>query len=131
MHALHKHYRLAVLSNMSVATQTALRAHADLPFDHLLSAETVKTYKPSPAVYQMAASRLGVSPSEILMVAAHNFDLGGAKKQGFRTAFVARPGELGPGGSPGNHPDPSFDFNASSLIDLAEQLGKRHPARAQ
>jgi 2-haloacid dehalogenase len=124
MHALHKHCRLAVLSNMSVATQTALRAHADLPFDQLLSAETVKTYKPTPVVYQMAASRLGVSPDEILMVAAHNFDLSGAKKQGFRTAFVGRPREYGPGGSPGNHPDPSFDFNASSFVDLAEQLGR-------
>lgn len=42
MQALHKHYTLAVLSNMSIATQTTLRAHAGLPFDKLLSGETVK-----------------------------------------------------------------------------------------
>ena len=57
------------------------------------------------------------------MVAAHNFDLNGAKQQGLRTAFIGRPAELGPAGSPGNGPDPSFDFNATSLTDLAEQLG--------
>jgi 2-haloacid dehalogenase len=123
MQALRNHYTLAVLSNMSVATQTALRAHAALPFDKLLSGETVKAYKPDAAVYQMAISSLGVSPDEILMVAAHNFDLNAAKGEGLRTAFVARPNEQGPAGSPGNHPDPSFDFNATSFIDLAEQLG--------
>lgn len=123
MHVLHAHYMLAVLSNMSVATQTALRDHAHLPLDRLLSAEAVRDYKPAPAVYQMAITSLDIAPSEILMVAAHNFDLNAAKAQGFRTAFIARPAEYGPGGSPGNHPDPAFDFNATSLIDLAEQLG--------
>ena len=57
------------------------------------------------------------------MVAAHNFDLAAPKAVGFRTAFVARPHENGPDGSPGNHPDPAFDFNTVSLVDLAQQLG--------
>jgi 2-haloacid dehalogenase len=48
--------------------------------------------------------------------------LNAAKGLGFRTAFVHRPKELGPDGSPGNHPDPNFDFNATSLIDLVDQL---------
>jgi 2-haloacid dehalogenase len=123
MAALHQHYTLAILSNMSLATQTALRSHARLPFDRLLPAESVQHYKPNPAIYDMAISRIGVAASEILMVAAHNYDLNAARQQGLRTAFVARPTELGPAGSPKNGPDPSFDFNATSLIDLAEQLG--------
>ena len=108
---------------MSIATETRLRAHAGLPFDKLLSGETVKAYKPNAAVYQMAVSSLNIRPGEILMVAAHNYDLNAANGQGFRTAFVGRPSEKGPAGSPGNQPDPSFDFNATSFIDLAEQLG--------
>ncbi len=123
MAALHQRYTLAILSNMSVATQTALRAHANLPFDRLLSSETVQCYKPNPAVYDMAISSLGLAASEILMVAAHNYDLNAAKQRGLPTAFVGRPTELGPAGSPGNGPDPSFGFNATSLTDLAEQLG--------
>jgi 2-haloacid dehalogenase len=123
LQALHKHCTLAVLSNMSVATATALRAHSGLPFDQLLSAATVKTYKPDPAVYQMAISDLNVGASEILMVAAHNYDLDAARNQGMRTAFVGRPQEYGPAGDPADHSDPSFDFNATSFIDLAEQLG--------
>jgi 2-haloacid dehalogenase len=123
LQALHKSYTLAVLSNMSIATAAALRTHSGLPFDQLLSAETVKAYKPNPAVYQMAMLSLNVSASEMLMVAAHNYDLNAAKAQGMRTAFVGRPQEFGPAGDPGDHPDPSFDFNATSFIDLAEQLG--------
>ena len=54
LHALHAEYTLAILSNMSVATQVALSEHACLPFGRMLSAEAVRQYKPSPAVYQMA-----------------------------------------------------------------------------
>jgi 2-haloacid dehalogenase len=123
LHALHAKYTLAILSNMSIATQTALTEHAHLPFDRMLSAETVGQYKPSPAVYQMAIGELGIAPSEILMVAAHKYDLEAAKSQGLRTAFVARPFEMGPNGAVDTTPDRSFDFNATSFINLAEQLG--------
>jgi 2-haloacid dehalogenase len=123
LQSLHTRFRLAILSNMSIPTQSALRFAAKLPFDVLLSAETVKAYKADPAVYRMAITSLNLNPAEILMVAAHNFDLLGAKGLGFRTAFVARPHEDGPYGSPGDHPDPAFDFNAVSLVDLAQQLG--------
>jgi 2-haloacid dehalogenase len=121
--ALHAKYTLAILSNMSIATQTALTEHSALPFDRMLSAETVGQYKPNPAVYQMAVGELGIAPSEILMVAAHKYDLDAAKSQGLRTAFVSRPFEMGPNGAVDSTPDPSFDINATSFIDLAEQLG--------
>jgi FMN phosphatase YigB (HAD superfamily) len=73
---------------MSIATQTRLRAHAGLPFDKLLSGETVKAYKPNAAVYQMAVSSLNIRPAEILMVAAHKYDLNAANGQGFRTTLI-------------------------------------------
>jgi 2-haloacid dehalogenase len=126
--ALHAGYTLAILSNMSVATQAALTEHAALPFDRMLSAEAVRQYKPSPAVYQMAIADLGIAPSEILMVAAHKYDLEAAKSHGLRTAFVARPLELGQGGHVDTTPDPSFDFNATSFTDLAGQLGAQPAA---
>lgn len=123
MARLHGRCGIAVLSNMSVATQSALKQHAGLPFDRTLSAETVHKYKPTPAVYQMAVSSLGVSPGEIMMVAAHKYDLNAAKALGFKTAFVARPLERGPGGAVDTTPDPGFDINATSFTDLAHKLG--------
>ncbi|HME78278.1 MAG TPA: HAD family hydrolase [Mycobacterium sp.] len=62
LYALHDHFTLAILSNMSMVTASALMDHAGLPFDRTLSAETVHAYKPSPAVYQMAISSLGLPP---------------------------------------------------------------------
>ncbi len=130
LQSLHARFRLAILSNMSVATQSALRTEANLPFDVLLSGETVKAYKPDPAVYQLAIASLGLDPAEILMVAAHNFDLAGAKGLGFRTAFVARPHEEGPDGSPGNHADPTFDFQCRELRRSCAATRRRPRGRA-
>lgn len=116
LYTLHDHYTLAILSNMSIATQSSLMNHAGLPFDQLLSAETVERYKPDSAVYQMAAAKLGLQPDEIMMVAAHNYDLNAAKSLGFHTAYVSRSTE-------GCTPDPAYDINAISFTDLAQQLG--------
>ena len=92
LYALHEHFTLAILSNMSTATQSALMDHAGLPFDRTLSAETVHAYKPNPAVYQMAISSLGLLPDEIMMVAAHQYDSTAAQAQGMQTGIYC-PGE--------------------------------------
>jgi 2-haloacid dehalogenase len=114
---LHQRFTLAMLSNMSTATQAALTSHSGLPFDQTLSAESVRTYKPNPAVYKMATARLALRPDEIMMVAAHDYDLKAAQSEGFRTAYIARKGELGT-------PDASFDINVQSFNDFTERLGE-------
>jgi 2-haloacid dehalogenase len=42
----------------------------------------------------MAAGRLAVDPSEVLLVAAHAWDVAGALAAGCQAAFVARPGKV-------------------------------------
>jgi 2-haloacid dehalogenase len=120
---LHAAFTLAMLSNMSIATQVALRSYPGLPFDQTLSSETVKRYKPDPAVYQMAVSSLGLNPGEIMMVAAHKFDLDAAKGQGFMTAYVPRRFEFGPNQPIDTSPDPAYDVSATSFADLVDRLG--------
>jgi len=121
--ALHGRLGLCVLSNMSVVTQTALMHHARLPFELFVSAETAKHYNPNPEVYRRAVDALAAKPRQIMMVAAHDFDLDGAAEQGFRTAFIRRPLERG-----SEHPvDTSaaarFDVAADGIDDLAHRLG--------
>ena len=59
-----------------------------------------------------------------MMVAAHNDDLVAARAQGFRTAFVARPHEHGPGADQGPRRRPmSSTSSPSDFGDLADQLG--------
>ena len=87
--------------------------HATLPWDMILSAELLGSYKPSvnvsrellfisltvyallrnPLVYQGAMRLLSVKPEQCAMVAAHINDLRAAAQQGMRTIYVRRPTE--------------------------------------
>jgi 2-haloacid dehalogenase len=87
-------FPLATLTNSSAKTAGAQLDHAGLSglFDHVLSVEEVRRYKPAPEPYLMAAERLGVIPAEMRMVAAHDWDVWGATRAGCPAAFVARGG---------------------------------------
>src|SRR5262249_43580281 len=123
---LHARFRLVTLSNGNEALMRDMAAAAGLPWDDVLSAESVLRYKPDPTVYRMAVDRLRLSPGEIMMVAAHKYDLEAAAALGLRTAFVPRPRQLGPGGQPDQPaPGDSFDVVAHDFIELAAQLGTR------
>jgi 2-haloacid dehalogenase len=110
----------AALSNGHVALLIDLARHADLRFDCLLSAELARAYKPAPEAYTTAARLLGVAPSELMLVAAHAWDLEGAREAGLRTAFVARPLEYGPDSAPPS--DPGADESVGDLLELAGRM---------
>jgi 2-haloacid dehalogenase len=85
-------FPLATLTNSSLQMARAQLEHAGILdlFDHVLSVEDVRRYKPAPEPYRMAAARLRVPPSEMRMVAAHDWDVWGAKRAGCAAAYVAR-----------------------------------------
>ena len=119
---LRSRYLLATLSNGNMSLLVNMAKYAGLPWDCILSAELAGHYKPAPQAYRMAARLLGLAPSEIMMVAAHCADLRAARKEGFRTAFVSRPTEYGPGRPGDPAPEGEVDLIAVDLLDLAEQL---------
>ncbi|PXY22798.1 haloacid dehalogenase type II [Prauserella muralis] len=114
---LAQRFPLIGLSNASRTALLGLNAHAGLRWHQALSAEDARTYKPDPAVYQLAVAVSGVPPERLLMVAAHAWDLRAAQALGLRTAYVARPV-----GDPPASSD-RFDLYADGLAGLAEQLG--------
>ncbi|QIB41773.1 haloacid dehalogenase type II [Streptomyces aureoverticillatus] len=114
---LAERFPLIGLSNASRTALLGLNAHAGLRWHQALSAEDARTYKPDPAVYQLAVTVSGGPPERLLMVAAHAWDLRGAQRLGLRTAYVARPV-----GDPPTASD-RFDLHAEDLADLADQLG--------
>jgi 2-haloacid dehalogenase len=120
LEALRQGRVMAALSNGNLALLVDLARHGDLRFDCLLSAEFVKVYKPEPEVYLSGVRLLGLGPAEVMMVAAHPFDLKGARGAGLRTAFVDRPLEYGPG-SP-TREDPEADLSATDLEELVARL---------
>jgi 2-haloacid dehalogenase len=111
---------VAALSNGNVSLLIDLARHGDLRFDCLLSAEMAGVYKPAAEVYLAAPRMLGLAPEEVMLVAAHPFDLKGARRAGLRTAFVERPLEYGPG-SPARE-DPEADESVGDLLELAPRL---------
>lgn len=89
-------FRLATLTNSAPATVEAQIAYANMRplFEQLLSVDAVRKYKPAPETYRYAAAQLGVPIGEIVLVAAHGWDVLGAARAGAVAAFVARPGQV-------------------------------------
>lgn len=87
-------FRTAALTNSALPVLEAQVANAGLKeyFDALLTVDTVKRFKPAPEVYRAAAKSLGVTTTDIRMIAAHSWDVGGAMQAGCSAAFVARTG---------------------------------------
>ncbi|WP_417777722.1 haloacid dehalogenase type II [Stutzerimonas xanthomarina] len=111
-------FQLAALSNGSLPALRQQLESAGLgdSFDAILSVEDTQRYKPAPEPYRMAAERNGIEQEQMMMVAAHAWDITGAAAAGCRTAFIARPGKvLNPAGS-------QPDIQGNDLQDFARQL---------
>lgn len=104
------------LSNAADATLLHLHARTDFRWHSVVSSAQVQRYKPDPAVYRRALDVAGRSPSTVLMVAAHAWDLRAAQAQGMRTAFVARPVADPPAAND------TFDASFDDLVGLAAAL---------
>ena len=119
---LKRRFKLVTLSNADVSAVINISKHGSLPWDAILAAEMVGTFKPDPRTYKMALRYLGVSAGEAMMVACHKYDLYAASDLGLKTAFVARPLEFGPDGDVDTTFEDRFDINARDFLDLAKQL---------
>jgi len=120
---LKRKYVLATLSNGNVALMVNMAKRAGLPWDAILGAEVTGHYKPQPACYLGTAALLGLEPGECALVAAHNGDLAAASALGFKTAFVTRPTEHGPGQTKDLTAARDWNVVARDFFDLADQLG--------
>jgi 2-haloacid dehalogenase len=111
-------YRQVALTNSPLAVAQAQLEYAGLAglFEQMLSADEVRQLKPGPRPYELVAERTGVAIGEVMLVAAHAWDVSGALAAGARAAFIARPGMVL---SPiGDQPEIVVD----DLGDLAERL---------
>ena len=111
--------RLATLTNSSQQGVKAQLQHAGLDgfFEQQLSVEALSKFKPHSSVYQWACGQMAAAPGECMLVAAHGWDVAGAKWAGLRTAFIAREGQQ-------KFPlAPAPDLDVADLEALATQLG--------
>ena len=85
-------FRLATLTNSTQEVAEAQIENTGLTdrFEQILSADTAKRLKPSPAPYRMAARSMEVPERGMRLIAAHAWDVAGALRAGCAAAFVAR-----------------------------------------
>ena len=89
--SLGSRYKLVALSNGEQwYLEKLLVSNVPVEFDAIISVDQVGAFKPAPGIYRKAVQRLGCEPGEIMMVAAHAFDILGAQACGFRAAYVNR-----------------------------------------
>ena len=82
----------SILSNGTPKMLDSVVRNAGLEdrFRHILSVDEVRTYKPHPAVYQLAETRLGIQREEIGFVSSNGWDVAGGKAFGFQAFWLNR-----------------------------------------
>ncbi|MEZ7498147.1 haloacid dehalogenase type II [Flavobacterium sp. Arc3] len=111
-------FRLITLTNSPDSALKEQLENSNLTdyFEQALSIDAIAKYKPAAETYLWAAKKLNVKPEEMLMIAAHGWDLAGASHAGLATAFIAREGQSLYALS--KEPD----FEATDILAMAEKL---------
>ena len=120
---LREKYICASFTILSFRIKVDTARRNGLSWDAVFSCEAIGKYKILPEAYDRVAHFLQLDPSQICMVACHNFDLDAAKRQGYKTAFVSRPREWGNAGPPDPKPTPTHDIIVDDFPALATALG--------
>ena len=111
-------WRAVALTNSTLQVAEAQLRHAGLrPYlDKGYPANFVQQLKPAQEPYQMAARELGLAPKSLMLAAAHAWDIAGASKTGYMTAFLTREGQVL------DDLTPEPQFTAVDMNRLARQL---------
>lgn len=112
-------YQMSVLSNGDLKSLDGAVSGLGIPVDRAISAEQAGYYKPHSMVYKHAIKELGVPGAQVLHVAAHAWDIRGARVAGMAGAYINR------------YEIPYFDSDDSQadlevpgLAELADSLAK-------
>lgn len=119
MAALHEAgIRIATLTNGSAKVTNALLQQAGVRdlVEHVISIDEIGHWKPHAAVYQSCAKKLQLPPAEIALVAAHSWDIQGARRSGFMTGYVVR------GGAPFLSVMEAPDFKGETLTAVIAKM---------
>ncbi|RCW45987.1 2-haloacid dehalogenase [Halopolyspora algeriensis] len=85
-------FRVAAITNSVTGSAEATLESAGIGdyFESVVGSDQARAYKPAAVVYETGLARIGTEPSRACMVAAHGWDMHGAKAAGMVTAWVRR-----------------------------------------
>lgn len=89
--ALKKRYKLTILSNIDDDLFAHTAQKLEIDFDWIITAQQVKSYKPSLQNFEIAIERMNISPDKLLHVAQSVYhDIVPANSMGLSTVWVNR-----------------------------------------
>jgi 2-haloacid dehalogenase len=123
LQALHKRYKLAIVSNIDDDLFAHSARHLQVPFDWIITAQHAQSYKPAPRHFTLAMQRIGLPKSQLLHVAQSLYhDIAPAARLGLATVWVnRRHGQHSAGATPPAHATP--DLEVPDLRTLVQLLG--------
>jgi 2-haloacid dehalogenase len=123
LQALKKRYKLSIISNIDDDLFAATAKKLQVEFDWIVTAEQVKSYKPSLHNFAFAIERMGIAPEKLLHVAQSVYhDVIPAKSIGLSTVWVNR--RKGKDGSGATSPASATpDLEVSDLKSLVDLMG--------
>jgi len=120
---LKRRFKLVILSNVDddLFARSAIRL--EVPFDAVITAQQVGSYKPSPRNFEALLARTGVGPGELVHVAQSLYhDHLPAKRFGLPTVWIDRPSARpGVGVAPPVEARPDLVFH--DLATFADAVG--------
>ncbi|KAJ9156612.1 Haloacid dehalogenase [Pleurostoma richardsiae] len=121
---LAKHYKLVVLSNVDRQSFAATNAGPlqGVPFDLIVTAEDVGSYKPDPRNFEhmleKVKEKFGVEKHQVLQTAQSQFhDHHPARAAGIKSSWIVRPGAV-----MGNRDHEVFDWKFNTLGEMADAV---------
>lgn len=88
----NKNVHTAVLSNGTPQNLSAALKYAGISdlLDGVYSTEQVRSYKPSPAVYEFVEEQIAMPRNKICFVSSNSWDIAGAASYGFSSVWINR-----------------------------------------
>ncbi|MGB9770734.1 MAG: haloacid dehalogenase type II [Candidatus Kapaibacteriota bacterium] len=117
-----KNFKLAIISNVDDDLFKLTQKKLDVEFDYVITAQQVKSYKPSTLIFKYALEKFGISKEHILHIAQSIYhDIVPAKSLGITTVWVnRRKGRKGSGATPPAQGKP--DLEVPDLAVLANLI---------
>ncbi len=114
-------YRLGILSNVDDDLLAGTLRRLSVPFDLVVTAQSVGSYKPATAHFRRALEEVGGRPERLLHVAeSYYHDVGAVRPLGVRVIWVNRQGRAAAGDV-----QPTVEVHdLGEAVDWIEQLGR-------
>jgi 2-haloacid dehalogenase len=120
LHRLKARYQLAIISNVDDDLFAATARRLEVAFDHVITAQQARAYKPSSPIFHLAQQRTGVTLARWLHVGQSIYhDVIPAGALGIATAWVNRPSPR-PGAGAAKAASGQPDLEVPDLKTLAQ-----------